>query len=101
MALTLDSTRFVCHSWPPLSQQGGHAEGPNLPYVNVQLTGDRLAAEQKLELIQRITKVFVDVLGKEPATTFIVIQEIDPENWGVHGTSVALRREARARGEKV
>lgn len=84
-----------------MSQQGGHAEDSKLPYVNVQLTGDRLAAEQKLELIQRITKVFVDVLGKDPATTFIVIQEIDPENWGVHGTSVALRREARARGEKL
>ncbi|WP_279637172.1 tautomerase family protein [Corallococcus sicarius] len=77
------------------------SEGHPLPYVNIQLTGDKLAAEQKLEIIQRITKVFVDVLQKDPATTFIVIQEIDPENWGVHGTSVALRRAARARGEKV
>ncbi|AGC43737.1 4-oxalocrotonate tautomerase family protein [Myxococcus stipitatus] len=72
-----------------------------MPYINVQLTGDKLATEKKLELIQRITQVFVDVLQKDPGHTFIVIQEIEPENWGVHGTSVALRRAARARGEKV
>lgn len=72
-----------------------------MPYVNVRLTGDKVSAEKKLEIIRRMTEVLVDVLGKEPATTFIVIDEVDPENWGIAGTSVAERRAARRRGEAV
>ena len=37
----------------------------------------------------------VRVLDKEPATTFVVIDEVETDNWGVAGRSVsALRREA-------
>jgi 4-oxalocrotonate tautomerase len=68
-----------------------------MPYVNVRLTGEPASTEQKLEIIRRMTNVLVDVLGKDPATTFVVIDEVPMENWGVAGTSVAERRAARAR----
>jgi 4-oxalocrotonate tautomerase len=71
-----------------------------MPYVNVRITRDKASAEQKLEIIRRMTNVLVEVLGKDPATTFVVIDEVEPENWGVAGTSVAELRAARARQGK-
>jgi 4-oxalocrotonate tautomerase len=34
----------------------------------------------------------VRILGKDPATTFVVIEEVATDNWGVAGVSVAERR---------
>jgi 4-oxalocrotonate tautomerase len=69
-----------------------------MPYVNIQITREGATAEQKAQLIQGVTDLLVRVLSKNPATTFVVIQEIDTENWGVAGTPVteyrSLEREA-------
>jgi 4-oxalocrotonate tautomerase len=36
-----------------------------------------------------------DVLGKDPATTFVVIDEVDTENWGIRGEQVSeIRKQA-------
>lgn len=67
-----------------------------MPYVNIQITREGATAEQKAELIRGATELLVRVLNKDPATTFVVIEEVDTDNWGVGGESVTtLRRQAK------
>lgn len=67
-----------------------------MPYVNIQITREGATAEQKAELIRGATELLVRVLNKDPATTFVVIEEVDTDNWGVGGESVTtLRRRAK------
>lgn len=68
-----------------------------MPYVNIKVTRDGVTAEQKAELIQGATDLLVRVLGKNPATTVVVIDEVDTDNWGVGGESVTVRRARDAR----
>ncbi len=70
-----------------------------MPYVNVRILADGNTAEQKERVIARITQVLVEELGKDPASTFVVIDEVPLDNWGHHGTSVAKRRAAKAAAE--
>ena len=64
-----------------------------MPYVNIKITRDGATAEQKAALIKGVTQLLVDILDKKPATTFVVIDEVETDNWGVGGESVtALRR---------
>ena len=51
-----------------------------------------LTADQKAELIRGVTQLLVDVLGKNPATTVVVIDEVDTDNWGIGGETVTVRR---------
>lgn len=64
-----------------------------MPYVNIKITKEGATAEQKAELIAGVTDLLVKVLNKNPATTFVVIDEIDTDNWGVAGQSVTQRRQ--------
>ncbi len=59
-----------------------------MPYVNIQVTREGVTAEQKARLIKGATDLLVDVLGKNPSTTFVVIEEVDMENWGIGGMPV-------------
>ena len=52
-----------------------------------------MTTQQKRDVIHGVTKVMVDVLGKNPETTFVVIEEVPLENWGIGGDSVSERRE--------
>jgi len=56
-----------------------------MPYVNVKITEDGATPSQKAELIGDITESLVRVLGKDPATTFVVIDEVAREDWGIGG----------------
>ena len=67
-----------------------------MPYVNIKITREGATAEQKARLIQGATQLLVDVLGKNPKTTIVVIDEVDTDNRGVAGESITVRR---ARGE--
>ena len=67
-----------------------------MPYVNIQITREGVSAEQKAALIQGATDLLVKVLNKDPATTFVVIDEVDLDNWGVGGLSVAQYRQQQA-----
>lgn len=42
--------------------------------------------------------MLVEVLGKNPATTFVVIEEVEIQNWGVGGLPVAEYRQKMAGG---
>jgi len=67
-----------------------------MPYVNVRITRDGVTAEQKRRVIKGITDVLVKELGKNPDTTFVVIDEVELDNWGHKGTTVAELRKAAA-----
>jgi 4-oxalocrotonate tautomerase len=66
-----------------------------MPYVNVRITDDNVSVEKKREVIAGITKVLVDVLGKSPDSTFVVIDEVSTDNWGFKGTSVTELRKKK------
>lgn len=67
-----------------------------MPYIHIQITREGATVEQKAELIRGTTELLVRVLDKDPATTFVVIEEVDTDHWGVGGETVtALRRRAR------
>jgi len=67
-----------------------------MPYVNVRITREGATAQQKEEVIRRMTQVLVDVLGKNPETTVVVIDEVETDNWGIGGTTVTERRRKKA-----
>lgn len=60
-----------------------------MPYINIRLVDSKLSAEQKAEVIRGVTDVMVKTLGKNPETTWVLIDEINPENFGIAGQSVA------------
>jgi 4-oxalocrotonate tautomerase len=64
-----------------------------MPYVNIKVTREGVTREQKSALIAGVTQLLVDVLNKSPATTHVVIDEVELENWGVGGLAVPEYRE--------
>lgn len=63
-----------------------------MPFVNIKVTKDGVTAEQKRKLIEGATKLLVDVLGKNPQTTVVIIDEVETDNWGIGGETVTARR---------
>mgnify|MGYP000624351674 FL=1 len=65
-----------------------------MPYVNIKVTreggpdGTGPSADQKAQLIAGVTDLLYRVLDKNPATTFVVINEIGLEDWGIGGLPV-------------
>jgi 4-oxalocrotonate tautomerase len=66
--------------------------GGIMPYVNIRITRDGATPGQKAQLIQGVTQLLVDILGKNPQTTVVVIDEVETDNWGIGGESVTIRR---------
>ena len=66
-----------------------------MPIVTIQITREGTTPEQKTALIKGATDLLVNVLNKPPALTFVVIQEVELEDWGVGGSPVEeYRRQA-------
>ena len=63
-----------------------------MPFVNIKITREGATAEQKAELIAGVTNLLTEVLGKNPQTTVVVIDEVDTDNWGIGGEAVTERR---------
>ena len=63
-----------------------------MPFVNIKITREGATPEQKQDLIQGVTQLLSDTLGKNPKTTVVVIEEVDTDNWGIDGQSVTARR---------
>lgn len=63
-----------------------------MPYVNIRITRDGATPQQKARLIQGVTDLLAETLGKNPATTVVVIDEVDTDNWGIGGETVTARR---------
>jgi 4-oxalocrotonate tautomerase len=64
-----------------------------MPYVNIRITREGTTRDQKAKLIQGVTNLLVEVLGKNPKTTIVVIDEVETDNWGIDGDSVTVRRQ--------
>lgn len=64
-----------------------------MPYVNIKITREGATARQKAELMKGVTDLLVRVLDKNPATTFVVIDEVEKEDWGIAGVPVDVYRE--------
>ncbi|MGD9979515.1 MAG: 2-hydroxymuconate tautomerase family protein [Hyphomonadaceae bacterium] len=63
-----------------------------MPLVTIAVTREGVTPEQKARLIRGATELVVDVLGKNPATTIVIIEEVETDNWGVAGETVTERR---------
>ncbi len=63
-----------------------------MPYVKIQVTDEGVTNEQKAQLIQETTDMLFRVLAKDPSTTFVVIDEVNTDNWGANGMQVTQLR---------
>jgi len=74
-----------------------------MPIVTIQVTREgttpgtaSLTAEEKAALIKGSSELLRDVLGKPLDSTFVVIEEVDTDNWGWGGLPVQEFRRRRA-----
>lgn len=63
-----------------------------MPYVNIKITDEDVTPDKKAQLIHGVTQLLQDILGKNPATTVVVIDEVATDNWGIGGETVTARR---------
>jgi 4-oxalocrotonate tautomerase len=63
-----------------------------MPLVTIKITRDGATAEQKARVIQGVTNLLRDEMGKNPQTTVVIIEEVDTDNWGIGGETVTTRR---------
>jgi len=74
-----------------------------MPYVNIKVTREGTAPgasattpEQKKALIKGVSDLLFKVMGKPHSSTFVVIDEVDLENWGVGGVTTPEYRQQQA-----
>ena len=63
-----------------------------MPYVNIRVTNEGVTSAQKLKLIEGVTDLLSEVLNKDPATTFVIIDEVETDNWGLNRENITTRR---------
>lgn len=67
-----------------------------MPYVNVRIAKTGATAEQKAQVIRGITDLLFDVMKKPKASTYVVIDEVEMDNWGVGGETLTNLRRPKA-----
>ncbi len=74
-----------------------------MPIVTIQVTREgtkpgasSVTADEKARLISGVSHVLLDVLKKPLEATFVVIEEVDMENWGWGGLPVQEYRKQKA-----
>ncbi|WP_340313635.1 tautomerase family protein [Rhizorhabdus argentea] len=79
-----------------------------MPIVTIELTregaepgSNRVTAEQKAALFAGVAQLLQEVLGKPPEWTWVLLREVEPEDWGWGGLPVLeyRRRLAAHRSE--
>lgn len=66
-----------------------------MPFINIKITkeeGKVVSIEQKKALIDGVSNLLVDVLGKNKANIVVIIDEIDPDNYGLGGKTITQVR---------
>lgn len=66
-----------------------------MPFINIKITkeeGKVVSVEQKKALIDGVSNLLVDVLGKNKANIVVIIDEIDPDNYGLGGKTITQVR---------
>jgi 4-oxalocrotonate tautomerase len=73
-----------------------------MPIVTIQVTregtkpgADAVTAEEKAALIKGVSEVLLNVLNKPLDSTFVVIEEVETDNWGWGGLPVLEFRRRR------
>lgn len=66
-----------------------------MPYVNIKITREQepVTSEQKAALISGVTDLLVNIINRGPSTTVVVIEEVNTDNYGVGGETIAVRRQ--------
>lgn len=61
-----------------------------MPYVNIKVTKEHggLSKEKKAELIDGVTSLLETSLGKNRASTVVIIDEIDTDSYGLGGEQI-------------
>jgi 4-oxalocrotonate tautomerase len=72
-----------------------------MPYVQVEIANGIATVEQKRAVIKGMTDVLVNELGRNPEYIFVVIDEVDTDNWGRKGLSLAELWEQNAAVRKA
>ena len=74
-----------------------------MPIVTIQVTREAtkpgahsVTAAEKAALIKGASELLLKVLNKPLDSTFVIIEEIDMDNWGVGGLPVAEFRRQRS-----
>jgi 4-oxalocrotonate tautomerase len=74
-----------------------------MPIVTIQVTregtnpgANSVTAEEKAALIKGASQLLLDVLNKPPESTFVIIDEVDTDNWGWGGLPVLEYRKKLA-----
>lgn len=65
-----------------------------MPYINVKITDEAVTNKQKIAIIQGCTQLMLDVLNKDPASTFVLIDEVNTDNWGIGFEQVTQLRKS-------
>jgi len=68
-----------------------------MPFVNIKITKDGATPEKKAELIKGVTDLLVKVLHKNPATTVVVIDEVETDNWEIGGGETITDRRGQGK----
>lgn len=65
-----------------------------MPLVTIRIArrATPTTAEQKAQLIAGVTDVVQSVLDKRRESVTVIIDEVDPDNWGEGGLAVTQRR---------
>jgi len=63
-----------------------------MPFVNIKITNEGVTKDQKQKLVVGVTNLLARVLNKNPATTHVIIDEVETDNWGIAGELVTDRR---------
>lgn len=69
-----------------------------MPYVNIKITRENGSPtkEQKQRIIQGVTELLGEVLGRDSASLVVVIDEIDCDNYGVGGITITQKRKMQS-----
>jgi len=59
-----------------------------MPMINLKTTKGESTAAQKAQVIEEMTEVLQRVMGKNPETTIVIIDEVETDNWGIGGKTV-------------
>ncbi len=60
-----------------------------MPFVSVKIVENQFSEEKKIELIEKLTDLVVEVMNREKSLTAIVIDEIKPSSWAIGGKAIS------------
>lgn len=66
-----------------------------MPIINIKITKEGVTPAQKQALIKGATQLMVDVLDKAPQVTFVVIEEVETDDWGIGFDQVSMLRQQK------